>query len=90
MGKLTDVINKMGELPKPVTEAALAFGIFAIALGATLLLAAGVATALAPSPARVGLIALAVLGVGLATAAAWALWNTNFGSIQDKTASVLA
>jgi TP901 family phage tail tape measure protein len=95
MTQLTDLINKMGELPQPVINAALAFGVFAIALGAALLAGAGIAKVFevftaTEAATTIGAVSLSLLGLALAAAALWAAWQTNFGNIQEKTASVMA
>lgn len=89
MGKLTEFINKLGDLPQPAVKAGLAVAGFATALGAALLLAAGAAVTIGALANPIGLAVLALIGLSIAVAAAWLAWETNFDNIQGKTDDVM-
>jgi hypothetical protein len=76
-----DMITAFGALPKPVMDAAVAFGAVLAAAGPVMLAITGLTAALGFLLSPIGLV---VVGVG-ALAAAWA---TNFGGIRDLTAEI--
>ncbi len=76
-----DLITAFGALPKPVMDAAVAFGAVLAAAGPVMLAVTGLSAALGFLLSPIGLV---VVGVG-ALAAAWA---TNFGGIRDLTAEI--
>ena len=78
-----DLLTAFGALPKPVMDAAVAFGAVLAAAGPVMLAITGITAALGFLLSPIGLI---VVGVG-ALAAAWA---TNFGGIRDLTAEIAA
>ena len=80
---VADAITGLGGLPAPLQNAALAFAGVMAAAGPVLLALAGVATALGFLLSPIGLV---VVGVAALAAA----WVSNFGGIQEATASAWA
>jgi len=78
-----DGLTAIGSLPRPLMDAAVAFGAVLAAAGPLMLAITGISAAIGFLLSPIGLI---VVGVG-ALAAAWA---TNFGGIRDLTAEIAA
>lgn len=79
---VADGITWIGELPRPVLDAAIAFGIFLAAIGPTLLILGAVTTALASPLLPIAALVLAIGGLAAA-------WVTDLGGIKTTTLSAL-
>jgi TP901 family phage tail tape measure protein len=94
MEKLTELVNKMGEIPQPVVEATLVFLGIAGAAGLAMVAISGVAIAIGALKTAgmlgiVGPMLGVVLGLAAAVALLWWAWDTNWGNIQEKTEEAL-
>lgn len=80
---VADGISAIGNLPRPVLDAAIAFGAVLAAAGPVMLALSGIATAVGFLVSPVGLL---VAGVA-AVAAGFVLWQQNFMGIQERAAA---
>lgn len=76
--RVGDFVTRIGELPQPVKDAALAFMGVLAAAGPALLAIAGISTALSFLVSPMGLV---IVGLGLLAAA----WAGNFADMRGKT-----
>lgn len=81
---VADGITAIGSLPRPLIDAALAFGAVLAAAGPVMLAISGIATALAFLASPLGLVVIAVGAV----AAGFVLWQQNFGNVQGRVAAL--
>ena len=81
---VADGITAIGSLPRPLIDAALAFGAVLAAAGPVMLAISGIATALAFLASPLGLVVIAVAAV----AAGFVMWQQNFGNVQGRVAAL--
>ena len=87
--QLAKFVNKLGEIPQPVTEAILIFLGIAGAAGLAMVAITGITIALgaikgSALAASILPISAAVLGLALAAAGAYLIWTSNWGGIQES------
>ncbi len=79
-----DGLTAIGSLPRPLMDAAVAFGAVLAAAGPVMLAIAGITAAIGFLLSPVGLL---VAGVA-AVAAGFVLWQQNFGNVQGRAAAL--